>query len=317
MATTGWTADRLTDQTGRVAVVTGANSGLGYEVTRELAAHGATVVMACRSEERGERARRELYAAVPDADLDLRALDLADLESVRAFAEGFRAAYDDLHVLVNNAGVMHTPYRETAEGVELQFGVNHLGHFALTGHLLGRLAATPGTSRVVSVSSLLHRQGDTDFDTDEDEYDRHDAYARSKLANLLFAYELDRRLRAADLDVVSLAAHPGWAATNLQRAGPEMEDNRLKARAMDLANALFAQSAHRGALPVLYAAAGSPVQGGAFYGPGGPFQWRGLPDRVESSDDSHDRAAADRLWTRSAALTGVTYDVDRLAEARR
>ncbi|MFC7155440.1 oxidoreductase [Halomarina halobia] len=320
MATNDWTADRLPDQSGKTAVVTGANGGLGYRVTRELAARGATVAMACRSEERGERARRRVRAAFPDADLDLLTLDLADLDSVRAFAGAFREAHDDLHVLVNNAGVMHTPYRRTADGFELQFGVNHLGHFALTGLLLDRLAATDGTTRVVTVSSLLHGRGTLRLDTpDEESYDRYEAYAGSKLANLLFAYELQRRFEAADLDALSLAAHPGWAATGLQRAGPEMEGNRLRARLMDLGNALFAQSAARGALPILYAAAGSPVEGGAFYGPRGPgpLQYQGPPDRVTSNAKSHDRTAARQLWIASENLTGVRYDFEGAKEAER
>ena len=300
---------------GRTAIVTGANSGIGLAGSRALARAGATVVMACRSVERGERARADVEADVPGADLEVRECDLGDLDSVRAFAEGFRSDHDDLHVLCNNAGVMAIPRRETADGFETQFGVNHLGHFALTGHLLDTLRGTgtgpAGPARVVTQSSGLHEGGRIDFEDlqGEREYDPWDAYGQSKLANLLFAYELQRRLRTADADVESLGCHPGYAATDLQRRGPEMRGSTLRLWAMKLANAVFAQSAERGAWPMLYAATAPEASGGDYVGPGGLMDMRGHPETQRSSDRSYDRGTARRLWDVSEDLTGVRYDL--------
>jgi len=295
----------------KTVVVTGANTGLGFEVSRALAAAGATVVMACRSVERGGRAAERIAASSPDADLDVRECDLADLGSVRSFAEGVLADHDELHVLCNNAGVMAIPRRETADGFETQFGVNHLGHFALTGHLLARLRATAGESRVVTQSSALHERGVVDFDDLQSEraYDAWDAYGQSKLANLLFAYELDRRLDAAGADVASLGCHPGYADTDLQRRGPEMRGSTLRLLAMRLGNALLAQQAVDGALPMLYAATAPGVEGADYVGPGGFMQMRGAPEVQRSSERSYDRETARRLWAVSEELTGVTYDL--------
>jgi NAD(P)-dependent dehydrogenase (short-subunit alcohol dehydrogenase family) len=309
-----WTAADIPDQTGRTVVVTGANTGLGKETARAFARKGATVVMACRSTERGATAKADIEAENPDGELAVLELDLADLDSVRAFAESFRDSYDELHVLCNNAGVMAIPRRETADGFETQFGVNHLGHFALTGLLLDDLHAT-GTdaepTRVVTMSSGAHERGRIDFDDlhGDRDYEKWSAYAQSKLANLLFAYELDRRLDAAGAPVGSLAAHPGWAATDLQRRGPEMLGSRLRELGMRVANALFAQSAERGALPYLYAATMPDASGGEYYGPGGVANMRGAPERQRSSRRSYDEGTAYRLWTVSAEATGVTYDL--------
>lgn len=308
-----WSVERMPDLSGATVVVTGANSGLGYEATHAFAHKGAHVVMACRSVERGENAREEIREDLPSASLSVHECDLGDLDSVRAFAEEFRQTYPSLHVLCNNAGVMAIPRSETAEGFETQFGVNHLGHFALTGLLLDRLVETDGETRVVTQSSAVHESGEIDFDDlqSEEAYDEWDAYAQSKLANVLFAYELDRRLRSADLKVKSVACHPGYAATDLQRRGPEMAGSRLRLWAMRAANALFAQSARQGALPMLYAATAPDIEGGDYIGPGGFRNMRGAPEKQRSSERSYDRERAARLWEVSEELTGVTYEFGR------
>ncbi|MFW5929128.1 MAG: oxidoreductase [Halobacteriota archaeon] len=299
-----WTADDVPRQDGRTFVVTGANTGLGFETSRALAERGAEVVMACRSRERGRDAAAEI-----DGVVEVRELDLASLDSVESFASGLRDDHDDVDVLVNNAGVMAVPRRETEDGFELQFGVNHLGHYALTGRLLPLLRAGSDGSRVVTVSSGAHRRGEIDFDDlmSESEYSRWGAYAQSKLANLLFALELDRRFRDAD-DIVSLAAHPGYAATDLQRRAPEEMDSRLHLWGMRLLNAVVAQSAERGALPQLYAATAEDVEGGGYYGPGGFMNMRGYPERQTPSERARDTETAERLWRVSRELTDVDFD---------
>ncbi|MXR53063.1 SDR family NAD(P)-dependent oxidoreductase [Halovenus sp. WSH3] len=309
-STDGWTKSSMPDQSGKTVLVTGANSGLGYEATKAFAEKGAHVVMACRSTDRGESARESIREAFPAASLSVRELDLADLDSIRSFAEEFTAAYDSLDVLCNNAGVMAIPRRETDDGFEMQFGVNHLSHFALTGRLLGLLRSTSGESRIVTHSSGVHERGRIDFDDlqHEQSYDKWEAYAQSKLANLLFAYELDRRLDDEG-DVVSTACHPGYAATNLQKRGPEMAGSRLRLAMMKVANAVLAQSAQAGALPMLYAATHSEITGGEYVGPGGFANMRGTPELQESSDRSYDESSAQRLWTVSEELTGVEYDL--------
>ena len=303
-----WDADRIPDQSGRTAVVTGANSGLGFEVSRALAAADAHVVLACRSTDRGREAASRIREETPDASLELLELDLADLVSVRSFAERFHQRHDELDVLVNNAGLMAIPRRETADGFEMQFGVNHLGHFALTGRLLDAVLAADA-ARVVTVSSDLHARGKMQFGDlhGEVDYDPWDAYARSKLANLLYAYELQRRFEASDADALSVAAHPGYAATNLQGRAPKMRGSRLRGLVMKLANRVLAQPAEQGALPTLYAATAPDVVGGAYYGPDGFMEMRGDPTRVESSERSHDRDAARRLWEYSEEATDVSY----------
>jgi len=317
-----WTSERMPDLSGRTVVVTGANSGLGFAATREFARKGAHVVMACRTVDRGEDARAEIEAAVPTASLSVVECDLGDLSSIRAFAEKFRDRYGALDILCNNAGVMAIPYRETADGIERQFGVNHLGHFALTGYLLHSLREADGQARVVTQSSGLHERGELDVervrrqaqqDGPPDDYDRWDAYARSKLANVLFAYELDRRLDASGADVVSAACHPGYAATNLQTRGAEMSGSTVKLWLQKAANRIFAQSADAGALPMLYAATVDDVQGGEYVGPGGLLNMRGAPERQRSSELSYDRELAAELWAASEELTGVTYDLERPA----
>jgi len=306
-----WTADDVPDQSGRNVVVTGANSGIGFEATKAFAAKGAHVVMACRSVERGREAKRDIEADYPGASLTVHELDLADLDSVAAFTEWYETTYDSLSVLANNAGVMAIPRSETADGFETQFGVNHLGHFALTGRLLGVLRRTSGATRVVTQSSMAHESGEIDFDDlqHDEEYDKWGAYGQSKLANLLFAYELDRRLRAAGASVTSVACHPGFAATNLQLRGPQAEGSRLRLLGMKAVNAVVAQSAAAGAWPLLYAATNPDIDGGEYVGPGGLLNARGNPTEQESNERSRDEATARRLWSVSEDLTGVGFDL--------
>ncbi|MDQ2052562.1 oxidoreductase [Natronolimnohabitans sp. A-GB9] len=302
-----WTADDVPDQQGRTIVVTGANSGIGLETTRELARNGASVVMACRRTDRGRRAAADVREDVPDADLRVEACDLASLESIHAFADRLD---DPIDVLVNNAGTMAIPRRETDDGFETQFGVNHLGHFALTGLVLEQVLEGPA-ARVVTVSSALHERGEIDFDDlhGERSYDRWDAYAQSKLANVLFAYDLERRFLTAGVDAKSIVVHPGYADTRLQFRGVEGRGTWLRTAARRLMNAVLAQSPERGALPTLYAATAPDAEGGAYYGPGGLGNMRGPPERLASSDRSYDRETAHRLWAVSSELTGVTYDL--------
>lgn len=311
-----WTLEQIGDQTGRVVIVTGANSGIGYEAALALAAHGARVVLACRNVDKGRKALERIGREVRDAELDLIQLDLSSLAAVQQFADAIHRRYDRLDLLINNAGLMAIPQRQTEDGFEMQFGVNHLAHFALTGRLLDLLLSTPG-SRVVTVSSRLHENGQIDFDDlqHEHSYSPYGAYGQSKLANLLFAYELQRRLEAAGASTLSVAAHPGYAATNLQSAGPEMSGSWLQGMVMTVANALFAQSAAMGALPTLYAATADDVNGCDYIGPTGLGGMRGAPGKVASNRLSHDVALAQRLWAVSEQLTGVTYTLPS-AESR-
>jgi NAD(P)-dependent dehydrogenase (short-subunit alcohol dehydrogenase family) len=302
-----WTADRIPDQSGRVAVVTGANSGLGLITARELARAGARVVLACRDTDKGAAALREVTTQMPGAEAELAALDLASLDSVRSFAQEFASAHDGLDLLINNAGVMAPPRRTTKEGFELQFGTNHLGHFALTGLLLGALEGRTD-ARVVTVSSTAHRMGRIDFDDlhGERRYRRWGAYGQSKLANLLFAFELDRRLRAAGSTIKSLAAHPGYAATNLQSAAAPALDRLV----MAVTNRLLAQDAEVGALSLLYAATEPGLEGGTYVGPDGSREHRGHPQPgAVPTRAALDQAVAARLWTSSEEATGVHFDL--------
>jgi NAD(P)-dependent dehydrogenase (short-subunit alcohol dehydrogenase family) len=308
----GWTTNDIPDQSGRVVLVTGGNSGLGYQIVLQLARKGARVLLGCRDRGRGAAALERLAADAPGGHAELVQLDLADLASVERFSTGFLAGGQGLDLLVNNAGVMAIPHRETtAQGYERQFGTNYLGHFALTGRLLPALAQRPG-SRVVTVSSNMHKRASgIDFDDLQAErsYRPWAAYEQSKLANAMFVLELDRRLRSAGLDVVSAGAHPGFAATNLQVTGPQSGGSGLMARGMGLATRLFAQPARDGALPVLYAATAEDVHGGEYFGPDGPGEMRGRhPKLAQFSRAAHDEAVAARLWAVSEELTGVTFE---------
>ncbi|MFD3418769.1 oxidoreductase [Streptomyces decoyicus] len=310
---TRWNTSHIPDQTGRSAVITGANSGLGYATARELARHGARVLLACRDEGRGRAALDRLRSEVPTAEAEFRRLDLADLSSVRDFA----ATLDDfdgdrLDLLINNAGVMALPYRTTADGFEMQFGTNHLGHFALTGLLMPKLLATPG-ARVVTVSSMLHALGDLDH-TDLNSarsYRRWIAYGRSKSANLLFVHELTRRLAAAGSQVVAAAAHPGYASTNLMTAGVRMEGRSSAEQIIDLGTRLIAQSPDGGALGVLCAATAPHMRPDSFIGPRNGL--RGAPVQSFRAPWTKKDANGERLWAASEDLTGVHYDFSRPA----
>jgi NAD(P)-dependent dehydrogenase (short-subunit alcohol dehydrogenase family) len=301
-----WTAEQMPDLSGRVAVVTGANSGLGLAAARELARAGAEVVLACRDVAKGHAAAAGISADVDGAKLEVAELDLADLATVRSFADRYLGSRQKLDLLINNAGVMAAPHRRTADGFELQFGTNHLGHFALTGLLLGPLREAPD-ARVVTVSSTAARTGKIDFDDLQGErsYSRWGAYGQSKLANLLFMLELNRRAAAAGLPLKSVAAHPGYASTNLQVSAPPLHERLF----MRVTNAVFAQSAEMGALPVLYAATGPDVQGGFYIGPDGIGEQRGYPKPVTPTKRALDPDAAARLWKVSEELTGVSYDL--------
>jgi NAD(P)-dependent dehydrogenase (short-subunit alcohol dehydrogenase family) len=297
-----WTTADIPAQQGRVAVVTGANSGLGLIASAELARAGASVIMACRNTDKGETAAQRIRDADPDLELSVAALDLADLASVRSFAA---QAPERIDLLINNAGVMAPPRRVTKDGFESQLGTNHLGHFALTGLLLGRLLAAPGP-RVVTESSGAHHFGRINFDDLQGErhYMRWLAYGQSKLANLMFAFELQRRADEAGASLKSLAAHPGYARTNLQFAAPPLLDRAV----MHVSNLVFAQSAEMGTLPTLYAATAPNVPGGSFIGPDGFLEQRGYPRVVTATGRAYNREAWRRLWAVSEELTGVHYE---------
>lgn len=305
-----WNYVDIPDQTGRIALVTGANSGLGYHTARGLAAAGARVLMACRSLERGERAAADIHKQLPTAQLTLVELDLADLESVARCAEIVNEACERLDVLVNNAGLSAFSRRNTAQGFELQFGVNHLGHFALTSQLLPLLVDS-NNARVVNVSSLAHRNARLDFNDLQGKVG-FDAYSQSKLANLLFTFELQRRLSRSSAPAISVAAHPGLSATSLISLEKLREgSNRFMARTANLVARLiipvFGQDAAQGALPQLYAATAPGVNGGDYYGPAGWQEFRGLPRKIRARDHAYDEVAAARLWQVSAELTGENF----------
>ena len=302
-----WTTADIPDQTGRTAVVTGANTGLGYQTAAALAAKGAHVVLAVRNTDKGNDAAARITAAHPDASVDVQELDLTSLDSVRAAADQLRSRHDSIDLLINNAGVMMTPKDVTKDGFELQFGTNHLGHFAFTGLLLDRVLAAPG-SRVVTVSSVGHRFARNGIRFDdlqwEKDYSRVGAYGQAKLANLMFTYELQRRLQGSN--TIAAASHPGGSRTELARNLP-----RLLNVAMPVLEPLF-QSAEMGALPTLRAATDPGVIGGQYFGPDGFGEQRGYPKVVGSSRASHDVAAQRRLWAVSEELTGVTFAVPAL-----
>jgi NAD(P)-dependent dehydrogenase (short-subunit alcohol dehydrogenase family) len=309
MSTVRWTATDVPSQSGRVAVVTGASGGIGLETATVLARRGATVVLACRDKGKAAQAAGQVRAAAPDAHVRLVHLDLASLGSVRQAAAEILDGCPRLDLLINNAGVMYVPFQRTEDGFELTLGTNHLGHFALTGLLLPRLLETPG-SRVVTVSSVAHRYGEMHFDDLmlTSHYQPDPAYGQSKLANLLFSYELAGRLAAAGAGTAALAAHPGVVLTDLWRTSPGWQRTLISPR-LRLINSWAAQPMSRGALPSLRAATDPAAQNGEYYGPGGFHEYTGYPVRVESTAASHDPAAQQRLWDISEQLTGVRYAV--------
>ena len=296
-----WTAADVPDQTGRVALVTGANSGLGLETAAVLARNGATVILACRNPARARSAAQRVGGST-----ELLELDLASLDSVRAAAEEVRKRHDRLDLLINNAGVMVPPHQRTAEGFELQFGTNHLGHFALTGLLLGLMREAPG-SRVVVLGSLAHKLSRRGINFDDLQFERHysrvQAYAQSKLANLMFMYALQRRLVASGARTIALGAHPGYSATGLSRHLPSVFQGVNDA----VVGRYIAQPADRGALPTLRAATDPLAMGAHYYGPDGPFETRGWPVLKATAAGAHNQPAQELLWTVSEDLTGVSY----------
>jgi NAD(P)-dependent dehydrogenase (short-subunit alcohol dehydrogenase family) len=309
-----WTLADVPDQSGRTAVVTGANAGLGLATAGVLAARGATVVLACRDIVKAERGADQIRTEAGRANVHVVRLDLSSLASVREAADEVRSGYPRLDLLIKNAGVMAVPYQRTEDGFELTLATNHLGHFALTGLLLDRLLATAG-SRIVTVSSIAHRRGVMHFGDlqSEHRYRPADAYGQSKLANLLFTYELQARLDAAGAGTIALAAHPGNARTDLWRTSSRLERMLISPR-LRLLNFWLVQSAELGALPTLRAAVDPSARGGDYYGPAGPFQYTGYPTRVESSPRSHDAAARRRLWDVSEQLTGVSCRIPQPSE---
>jgi len=303
-----WKIEDVPDQTGRRILITGANSGLGFKSTEVLASKGAEVIMAVRNTEKGEDAKRRILDKYSDAKLDLMKLDLSSLKSIKEFADNFSKKYDSLNVLLNNAGVMQPPYRKTEDGFELQFGVNHLGHFALTAYLLPILQKTEG-SRVISQSSIAHLSGSINFDdiNSEKKYGRTSAYGQSKIANLYFAYELNRQLQKTGSSVISLAVHPGYTSTELQQNGPTVGGKSFLSRLYTVTNKIMGQKVEKGVLPMLYAATMEDVHGGDYIGPKGLKGARGYAQRVKSNKRSYDEDIARRLWELSEEMTGVTY----------
>jgi NAD(P)-dependent dehydrogenase (short-subunit alcohol dehydrogenase family) len=308
MAHVPFTVDSIPSLEGKTVLVTGANSGLGLESARALAAKGAHVLMAVRNLDKGQKALEEIRAEQPLASLQLVALDLGSLSSVRSCAAQLLASQQRLDALLNNAGIMAIPYTRTPDGFEAQFGTNHLGHFALTGLLFPLLLKSPG-ARVVNVSSQAHQIGRMRFsDLDWSQgYSRWGAYGMSKLANLLFTYELARRIAQKQLPVLAAAAHPGYAATNLQHRGAELAGHSLWSKTIQLLNPIGGQSAAMGALPQLYAATAPDVEPGDYVGPGGFMRARGYPKKMRSNARSYDAEAMRQLWEVSEQLTAVRY----------
>jgi NAD(P)-dependent dehydrogenase (short-subunit alcohol dehydrogenase family) len=307
MAAAKWTAEQIPSQAGKTALVTGANSGIGYQAAVELARHGAYVLLGCRSVTKGQEALARLKAEVPGAKAELVELDMASLRSIRAFATAYVNSGATLDLLINNAGVMALPKREvTEDGFERQFGTNHLGHFALTGLLLPALAKA-SAARVVTVASLAHRNGKIDFNNlqSEKSYKPWDAYGESKLANILFAKELDRRAKAAGMKLESVPVHPGVSVTNIISNGPGSSGPKMIV--LKLLAPILMQPDTAGALPTLYAATAPGVKGGEYIGPDGFMEMKGAPVVVQPKPQGQDMAVAKKLWEASEAATGVSY----------
>jgi len=299
MTTKKWDSNDIPDQKGKVAIVTGSSSGIGYETARVLAEKNAAVIIAVRNLRKGNAALEKIKGQHSDANVKVMELDLANLESVRRFADKFKNGCDRLDLLINNAGVMIPPYSKTADGFELQFGTNHLGHFALTGLLIDLVNTTPD-SRIVNVSSSAHHYGNLDLDDlnwEKRPYKKMRAYGDSKIANLYFTYELQDKLEKAGMTTLVAAAHPGWTATELQR----------HSGLVSFLNPFFAQGIDMGALPMLYAAVAPDVKSGDYYGPSGWREMKGYPKKVESKELSHNKEIAKRLWEISEEWTGVKF----------
>lgn len=303
-----WNLSDIPDLTNKIVIVTGANSGIGFEASKALASKNASVIMACRNQEKGLRAVEIIKQELPHASLKVMELDLADLSLVGEFAVKFINQNKQLDILLNNAGIMQTPQMQTKNGFELQLGTNHLGHFALTGLLLDLLVETKD-SRVITLSSIAHRMGKIDFNDImlEKNYSGMQAYGNSKLANLLFAYEFQRRLEKEHKSTISVAAHPGYSNTNLQQNGPRLGGRRFFYWFYKLGNRLAAQSAEKGVLPILCAATCRAIRGSDYIGPNRLFESRGSPKKVRSNNESYDEETARKLWKMSEELTGIIY----------
>ncbi|WEL23283.1 oxidoreductase [Candidatus Nanohalovita haloferacivicina] len=305
-----WTAKNLPDMEGKTALVTGANSGIGFEATKKLVEHNAKVIMACRIREKGLDAQEEIEKEVENADLEVKQVDLASLNSVKEFAEEVNSEYEKIDMLFNNAGIMAIPRRETEDSLEYQIGVNHFGHFALTGQILEKLEASDGEARIVTQSSIAHTSGDIDLEdiNHEEEYDRWQAYSDSKLANVLFGKELDRKLDENNTDITSVVSHPGVSKTNLFNAD-ESQHNVIVSKLMSLGLKVFGHSPKSACLPMLYAATSEEIEGGEYVGPGGFRSIRGYPEVQNPSEKALDEELAEDLWNLSEELTGVEYDL--------
>jgi NAD(P)-dependent dehydrogenase (short-subunit alcohol dehydrogenase family) len=303
MSNDKWKAENIPDLSGKVIIITGANTGLGFEASKEVARRGAQVILACRNMDKAQTALTQINEEIPDASAEVIQLDLASLESIHQFADKFKAKYDRLDVLLNNAGIMFAPYGKTEDGFEQTFGVDHLGHFALTGLLLDVLKKTP-KSRVVNVTSFVHTRGEMDFDDlmfENNGYSPSEAYPRAKLANLLFTYELQRRFESAGIDCISVAVNPGFVRTKwLRHMG-----SRFRAFFIGIFLRLLGQSPAMGALSEIRASVDPDVKGGEYYSPDGRFG--GYPVRAESSEASHNEEDAEKLWEVSESLTGVKF----------
>ena len=303
-----WTHKDIPELAGKVIIITGANSGLGLESTKRLAEKGATIVMACRNLSKAEKAKAEVLSEQPNTKLDIMALDNASLDSVRAFADAFKSKYDRLDILLNNAGVMAIPRQETAEGFEMQLGVNHLAHFTLTGLLLDIITKTPN-ARIHNTSSSANFNGNINFDDlmSKENYSRWGAYGQSKLANIFFTYELQKRLQAAGHDTLTNTSHPGLVMTNLQANSLEESGQSLIERILyRIAGPLMAQDVSMGVLPQLFGATAVAAKGGVFYGPQ-KRNIRGYPAQKEANQSANDAAALKRFWEVSEELTDITY----------
>ena len=299
MSKSKWNSDNIPNQKGKVVIITGATSGLGKEATKVLSGKNATVIMAVRNTEKGKSVAAEISQSFPDAIIDVRRLDLNSLQSVQTFADGIQSAYDRLDILINNAGVMACPFSKTEDGFEIQMGVNHLGHFALTGHLMPLLKKTKA-SRIVATSSIAHKQGDINFEDinwGKRTYATGKAYGDSKLANLYFTYELARKLKGNSNGPKVIAAHPGWTSTDLQR-------HSLLFRVL---NPIFSQKVEKGVLPTLRAAIDEEAKSGDYFGPSGFMEATGFPVLVKSNNLSRNEAKANRLWDLSVEMTGVRF----------
>lgn len=297
-----WDSQDVPDQKGRIAVVTGSSSGIGCETACVLAAKNATVIKAVRNLEKGRTALEKIKTGQPDADVKIMELDLASLDSIRRFSEDFRKKYFRLDLLINNAGIMMPPFSKTVDGFELQFGTNHLGHFALTGLLSDHILKT-GNSRIVTVSSGAHRYGELDFEDlnwEKRKYKKMKAYGDSKLANLYFTYALQEKLEKAGAKTIAVASHPGWTGTNLQR----------HVGYLNFFNRFFSQDIDMGALPTLYAASAPDVKGSDYYGPSGRHEMKGYPKKVVSNELSHNKEIAKKLWDVSEELTKVRFSFE-------